>query len=148
MSHDFLQKRNRVSTAITPTGVNGPVVLTGTGDKFIFTPSNPSTIIRWGIVYAVAKDASAMSMTLAKRVTVGSDTGRVVQDTLSDAAARAQGIVTERVLLGANPNSSTGADGSLVNVARGGPCGYQSRSGSGYCRHCRGFCHWSGLSLC
>lgn len=121
--NELLQKRTVVSTLITPAGVAGPVVFTGTGDKFIITPSNPITILRWGIVYETGKDASSLVVTLETRPTAGSDTNRVVSDTMTDAAARAAGVVVERIAknMGVNPNSSTGSDGSLVNVAAGGP---------------------------
>lgn len=120
--HNLLQKRTRVSTAVTPAGVNGPVVFTSTGDKFSIVPAQQISILRWGIIFSVAKDASALVATLATRPTVGSDTNRVVSDTLTDSAtARAAGVVLERKPLGPNPNSSTGIDGSLINVAEGGP---------------------------
>lgn len=120
--NEFLQKRTEVSTLITPAGVAGPVVFTGTGDKFIITPATPINILRWGIVIETAKDASALVLKLDTRPTAGSDTARVTSDTLTDSAtARAAGVVLERKMTGTNPNSSTGSDGSLVNVASGGP---------------------------
>jgi hypothetical protein len=116
--HDFLNKRVKVSDYATPTGANGPVVFTTTGDKFIITPGTPIAIQRWGVIITTAKDASAFVATLALRPTAGSDTNRAVQDTLTDSAtARAAGVSLERRISGTNPNSSTGSDGSLVNVA-------------------------------
>lgn len=116
--HDLENRRIRVSESVTPTGANGPVVLTSTGDKWIVTPGNPIAILRWGVIISVAKDASALVLTLAVRPTSGSDTNRTVQDTLTDTAtARAQGVVLERRIVGTNPNQSTGSDGSKVNVA-------------------------------
>ena len=116
--HDLLNRRVRISESATPTGSNGPVVLTTTGDKFILTPANPITLMRWGIIVNAAKDASALVLTAALRPTAGSDTNRAVQDTLTDSAtARAAGVVLERRIAGTNPNASTGSDGSLVNVA-------------------------------
>ena len=116
--HDLLQKRVRVSESVTPTGANGPIVLTTTGDKFIITPANPISIQRWGVILQTAKDASAMVITLETRITAGSDTGRVVSDTMTDTAtARAAGISLERKIVGTNPNQSTGLDNSKVNVA-------------------------------
>ena len=116
--HDLLQKRVRVSESVTPTGANGPIVLTTTGDKFIITPANPISIQRWGVILQTAKDASAMVITLETRITAGSDTGRVVSDTMTDTAtARAAGITLERKIVGTNPNQSTGLDNSKVNVA-------------------------------
>lgn len=120
--NELLQKRVAESTLATPTGSGGPVVLTSTGDKFIISHGNPWTILRWGVVLSVAKDASALVITLANRPTAGSDTNRVVVDTMTDSAtARAAGVVLERKVTGTVPNSSTGSDGSLVNVAAGGP---------------------------
>lgn len=117
--HDFLNKRTQVSDKVTAsTGANGPIVFTTTGDKWSFQPANPSAIGRWGIIFTVAKDASALVVTLAVRPTIGSDTNRAVQDTLTDnATARAAGVVLERRISGTNPNQSTGSDGSLINVA-------------------------------
>lgn len=118
--NELLQKRVVVSSLATATGSGGPVVFTSTGDKFIFTPANPSYALRWGIVWSVAKDASSMVVTLSLRPTAGSDTNRAVIDTMTDALARAAGTATERkTLVGPNPNSSTGIDNSLVNVSPG-----------------------------
>lgn len=121
----LLQKRVRVSESVTPTGANGPVAMTSTGDKWIITPANPIAILRWGFIVNTAKDASAFVATLATRPTAGSDTNRAVSDTMTDSAtARAAGIVLERKPLGANPNTisaSNPSDTSLINVAEGGP---------------------------
>lgn len=54
-----------------------PVVLTSTGDKFIFTPNVPIDIVEWGVVLTTALDATARTIVLDKRITAGSDTGRV-----------------------------------------------------------------------
>jgi hypothetical protein len=114
----FLFKKVQISSTATNGGSNGAVVLTTTGDKWGFRPANPSAITRWGVIISTAKDASALVITLAVRPVVGSDTNRAVQDTLTDSAtARAAGVSLERRIVGTNPNSSTGSDGSLVNVA-------------------------------
>lgn len=113
-----------ISALATPTGSGGPVVLTTTGDKFIFTPARPIDIIRWGYIISTAKDATSMALTLAKRVTVGTDTGRVVIGTITDTAARALGAVVYQepgTLATAAATQSTGVDGSLVNVDPVGP---------------------------
>lgn len=116
--HDELNRRIRVSESATPVGANGPIVFTTTGDKWIITPGNPIAFLRWGAIINTAKDASALVITLAVRPTAGSDTARVVQDTLTDTAtARAAGVVLERRLSGVNPNQTTASDGSKVNVA-------------------------------
>ncbi len=119
--HDFLNKRVLVSSAVTPTGANGPVAFTATGDKFILSRPNPFTLVRYGIIWNAAKDATAFIMNADLRITAGTDTGRVNDyvPALSDALARAAGVVVSKDVLGPNPNSSTGSDGSLVNVARG-----------------------------
>ncbi len=112
--HDLLNRRIRVSESVTPTGANGPIVLTTTGDKWIITPANPIAIV----VLQTAKDASALVITLETRPTAGSDTGRVVSDTMTDSAtARAAGISLERKIVGTNPNQTTGSDNSKVNQA-------------------------------
>lgn len=116
--HPFLFKKVGVSDKATAGGANGVVVFTTTGDKWGFQPANPVAITRWGVILQVAKDASALVVTLALRPVVGSDTNRAVQDTLTDSAtARAAGVILERKITGTNPNSSVGSDGSLVNVA-------------------------------
>lgn len=115
----LLQRRQARSFAATATGSNGPIVFTSTGDKFLFAPSTPIDVYRWGILWTVAKDASAMVVTLELRPTIGSDTNRVVSDTISDSAARAAGISSERVFPGSSSTTTTGSDGSTVNVAPG-----------------------------
>lgn len=124
MSSILLHKRVARSTAATPTGSNGPVVFTTTGDKFTFAPIKPVDVLRWGMLYSVAKDATSAAFTLDKRPTVGSDTNRVTIGTITDVAARAAGIVVYQepgTLTTAAATQSTGADGSLVNVEPVGP---------------------------
>lgn len=124
MNYD-LKREVVVSESVTPTGANGPIVLTSTGDKFIFNAGlAPVEIIRWGYTVSVAKDASAFVATLAVRPTSGSDTNRAVVGTISDAAARAQGAVVYQepgTLTTDAATSSTGSDGSKVNVKPVGP---------------------------
>lgn len=120
----LLKDLSVVSVSATPTGANGPIVFTTTGDKFIFTPGRPIDVIRWGVIYSVAKDATAAAYTLAKRVTVGTDTGRVTISTMSDALARAAGAVVYQepgTLATAAATQSTAEDGSLRNVDPVGP---------------------------
>lgn len=120
-----LKREVIVSESVTPTGANGPVVMTSTGDKTIFNFGGaPVEVIRWGYTVSVAKDASAFVATLAVRPTSGSDTNRAVIATLSDSAARAQGAVVYQepgTLTTAAATQSTGADNSLVNVDPAGP---------------------------
>lgn len=116
--HPFLNKRVGVSDKATAGGANGVVVFTTTGDKWGFQPAAPVAITRWGVILQVAKDASALVLTLALRPVIGSDTSRAVQDTLTDSAtARAAGVSLERKVTGTNPNQSVGSDGSIVNIA-------------------------------
>lgn len=115
--HDLLNRHIRVSESATQAGSNGPVVFTSTGDKVVMTPANPISIVRYGVIWTVAKDASALVLTLATRPTAGSDTARAVNDTMTDSAtARLAGTIIERNIKGTNPNNSTGSDGSTVNV--------------------------------
>lgn len=117
--HLFLKEHFTISRGATPTGGAGPVVFTSTGDKFIFTPPLPIDVKRWGYVVSTAKDATSMALTLDKRVTVGSDSGRVTIGTLTDTAARAAAAVVYQepgTLATAAATQSTAEDGSLRNV--------------------------------
>lgn len=119
-----LFRKTAVSRSATPTGGNGPVVFTSTGDKYILTPAMPLDVIRFGIIYSVAKDATSMVVTLDKRVTVGSDTGRVTISTMTDAAARAVAADVYQepgTLATAAATQSVAEDGSLRNVDPVGP---------------------------
>lgn len=81
--HEELQHRVVVTTAASPTGANGPVVFTTTGDKYIFTTAAPVRLRKWGIV--VSTDLVPVTqclLSLSKRPTAGSDTSRAVIDTL------------------------------------------------------------------
>jgi hypothetical protein len=118
--NDLLAMAYRVSDKVTPTGSGGPIVFTSTGDKYIFTPMIPIDVYRWGIIYSTAKDATSMALTLARRPTVGSDTNRVVLDTLTDTSARAQGVVTQRELV-LPVAQATAEDGTPRNVDPAGP---------------------------
>lgn len=124
MSNILLHKKVSVSRGATPTGSAGPVVFTSTGDKFILTVAKPIDVLRWGMIYSTAKDATSMVVTLDKRVTISSDTGRVTIGTITDAAARAVSAVVYQepgTLTTAAATQSTGSDGSLVNVDPVGP---------------------------
>lgn len=116
---DLLQKRTVVSRAVAPTGANGYIDFTSTGDKFILTPAMPLDVYKVGIIWATAKDATAFAVTLDKRVTIGSDTGRVTLGTISDAAARAAAAVVYQEpgsLATTAATQSTAEDGTLRNV--------------------------------
>lgn len=84
MMHELLQVRNVISALATPTGSGGPVVFTSTGDKFIFTPSAPVRLMKWGFVAQTdVVPVTNLILSLSKRPTAGSDTARAVIDTLS-----------------------------------------------------------------
>lgn len=116
-------------TSITPissSGTPGPVVFTATAAdvKFIFTPSRPIDVIRWGYIVTAAKDATSMALTLSRRPNAGSAAGKVVIGTITDTAARAVGAVVYQepgTLTTAAATQSVGSDGSLVNVDPVGP---------------------------
>lgn len=86
MMHELLQTRTVISNLATPTGSGGPVVFTTTGDKFIFTPANPVKLLKWGVIFStsLSTGANGLVLELDKRITAGSDTGRVDEvDTLT-----------------------------------------------------------------
>lgn len=83
MMNELLKTQVILSTLATPTGSGGPVVLTSTGDKFIFTPGAPVRLLKWGVI--VQTDLVPVTqclLSLSKRPTAGSDTSRAVIDTL------------------------------------------------------------------
>lgn len=113
-------------TPISTSGTPGVVVLTATAAdvKFIFTPARSIDVIRWGIIYTVAKDASSMALTLSKRPIAGLAANKVVISTLTDTAARAAGVVTyvePGTLTTAAATQSVAEDGALRNVHPAGP---------------------------
>lgn len=125
--HQYLKDAAVVSiTPISSSGTPGVVVFTATAAdvKFIFTPPRAIDVIRWGVMYSVAKDASNMVLTLSKRPTAGLAAGKVVISTLADAAARAAGAVVYQEpgsLTTAAATQSVAEDGSLRNVDPVGP---------------------------
>lgn len=135
MGHELLQKRIAVSTLIDPAGVNGgPVDFNATGDKFILTMPVPILIYRWGFITIAAMDPDAGGFVIAldKRITVGSDTGRVelTNITRADADTVAAGtVVANEVVLpvaeAAGDDALAGGAGhpqtSVVNVGPNGP---------------------------
>lgn len=83
MVNEFLKEHVVVSTLATPTGSGGPVVFTSTGDKFIFSPGSPVRLLKWGLI--VSTDLVPVTqclITLSRRPTAGSNSGRVAIDTL------------------------------------------------------------------
>ena len=83
MMHEFLKSDVILSTLVTPAGTGGKIVFTSTGDKFLFTPGAPVRLLKWGII--VSTDLVPVTqclLSLSRRPTAGSDSGRVVIDTL------------------------------------------------------------------
>lgn len=109
------------TTPISTSGTPGVVVFTATAAdvKFIFTPPRPIDVIRWGVIWTVAKDATSMALTLSKRPIAGLAANKVVISTMTDALARVAGAVTYQepgTLTTAAATQSTAEDGSLRNV--------------------------------
>lgn len=52
------------------------VALTSTGDKFTFSPGGPCDVVRWGLLWTVTAGGAPV-IAADKRITAGSDTGRV-----------------------------------------------------------------------
>lgn len=125
--HQFL--KDAAVTSVTPissSGTPGVVVFTATAAdvKYIFTPARPIDVIRWGVIWTVAKDATQMILTLSKRPIAGLAAGKTVISTMTDAAARAAGSVTYQEpgsLTTAAATQSVAEDGSLRNVDPVGP---------------------------
>lgn len=125
--HQYLKDAAVASiTPISSSGTPGVVVFTATvaDVKFIFTPPRPIDVIRWGIIWTVAKDATSMALTLSKRPIAGLAAGKTVISTMTDTAARAAGAVTYQEpgsLTTAAATQSVAEDGSLRNVDPVGP---------------------------
>lgn len=122
----LLKEHFVVSNVVAPGGADGPIVFTATAAdvKFLFAPSKPIDVIRWGVIYTTAKDATAMALTLSRRPVAGSASSKVVISTLTDSAARAAGAVTYQEpgsLATVAATQSTAEDGSLRNVDPVGP---------------------------
>lgn len=114
------------TTPISTSGTPGVVVFTATAAdvKFIFTPPRPIDVIRWGVIWTVAKDATSMALTLSKRPIAGLAASKTVISTMTDTAARAAGTVTYQEpgsLTTVAATQSTAEDGSLRNVDPIGP---------------------------
>ncbi len=123
--HDLSRLRRIYSFAPSPAALTvGPVDFNAIGDKFIFTPAAPVDIYRWGYVTYEAQDPDAGGFVIAldKRITAGSDTGRVEQATITRADAEVTGAgkeVYNRVVLPVAEVVS--GDGSKFNVGPNGP---------------------------
>ena len=70
---------------------SGVVALDAAADVLVITPVIPIEIIRFGFMVTIAGTDATFVMALDRRVTAGSDTGRVLVDTLTAGAAVAQG---------------------------------------------------------
>lgn len=123
--HDLLNMKRAVSILPTPTGANGgPVDFNATGDKFILTKPNPIDIYRWGIITIelMDPDAGGFQIDLDLRPSVGSDTNRVLKQSIvradADTVAAASVLYVDSVLPVAQ---TTASDGSLFNEGPAGP---------------------------
>lgn len=103
-------------TPISTSGTPGVVVFTATAAdvKYIFTPPRAVDVLRWGIIWTVAKDASNMVVTLSKRPIAGLAANKVIISTITDALARAAGSITYQ-----EPGSLT-TDAATLQVAEDG----------------------------
>lgn len=127
--HDLLNKRTVVSVLPTPTGTaGGPVDFGATGDKFIYTPANPSDVYRWGLVNDTAMvSGTSFVMALDKRVTAGTDTGRVQMDTITRTTdmAAGTGLFSQSILpvaqAAGSDNRTTPPIPTYYNVEPAGP---------------------------
>lgn len=125
--HTYMKDAAVVSvTPISTSGTPGVVVFTATvaDVKFIFTPPRSIDVIRWGIIWTVAKDATSMALTLSKRPIAGLAASKVIISTMTDTAARAAGTVTyvePGTLTTAAATQSVAEDGTLRNVDPVGP---------------------------
>jgi hypothetical protein len=124
----LLKTRFDISHHVTPTGAAGPVDFNATGDKWIITPAAPIWMQKFGIVCIALMDPDAGGFVLAldRRVTVGSDTGRVEVATLTRADAQTiaagTGVYREIVLPVAESTVDAGdAPDHKVNVEPTGP---------------------------
>lgn len=123
--NEFLKRQVLVSTAATPTGGNGPIVLTTTGDKFIFTPAAPVRLRKWGFIISTSLNTTGAALTceLDLRVTVGTDTGRVNKDTLTVAVTNTTYVAGKGVYR--DPFTASSASTSTASQVTGsGPQGY------------------------
>lgn len=124
--HDLLNKRYVMSTAVTPTGANGPVDFNAASDKLILNFPHPVDIYRWGImtIALMDPDAGGFQIDLDKRVTMGSDVGRLNAAGGSIIRADADTIAAGNIVyvdVTLPVAQATGSDGSLVNVDPAGP---------------------------
>ncbi len=87
MLNELLKTVVHRSNRATENGANGPVVLTSTGDKYVVTAIAPMRLLKWGFMIddtALDTTSAALILDLDKRITAGSDTGRVADiDTLT-----------------------------------------------------------------
>lgn len=64
-------------------------VVTSTGNKLTASPGQPMDFIRFGAIFTVAGGSGSLVLAIDKRVTAGSDTGRVEVATMTVTAAQA-----------------------------------------------------------
>lgn len=115
MSHDFVQKRVRVTDPLTDG--SGHVNLNTTGVKMVFAPATPVKITHWGFISDSAfTTAAAMQLAVNKRTTVGGADTQISTITVGNAVAVANGGGYGQELHVANA-ATTGSDNSTDNVA-------------------------------
>lgn len=125
--HDLLNKQYRISSLATPTGSGGPVDFNATGDKWLLTFPHPVDVYRFGFmtIAAMTPDADGFQLDMDKRITIGSDTGRIADAggfifrPLTTGVVAAGSMVAQDVVL--TVAAAVGSDGSIVNVDPAGP---------------------------
>lgn len=124
--HELLKGRTVVSILPSAVGTEGgPVVFTSTGDKFIYTAPAPVRLLKWGILIKTALvPVTQCLLTLSRRPTIGSDSGRVAIDTLrtgTTSYAVGKGLYRDPF------TASTEASTPSSMPTGGGPLGYTQK---------------------
>lgn len=86
MLNEFLKSVVAVSGSVTPTGANGPCVLTGSpGNIFLFHTAAPVRLLKWGVLITanIASGAASGQLSLRFRPTIGSTASDSLLDTLT-----------------------------------------------------------------
>lgn len=133
MSHDLIQKR--VVVSVFPTAVEdapaagGYVDFNATGEKYILTSPVPIDVYRFGISVAttLTPTAATFTLTLKKRVTIGTTSGGSTIDSLRRAVGQvvAAGKVAYRDVIvpiaeTLVPTGAPGLGGQKFNTRSGG----------------------------
>ncbi len=95
MSTPFMHRRIKFWPDGSVGGDETESVVTATGDEVVFTPAAPVNIVRWGFIVTTLLDVGAgATFAMDKRVTAGSDTGRVNGSTDANGVDTAGGTMT------------------------------------------------------